>query len=79
MHMCMYFLLMYTDQDETACGMSRTRTSATILIGYLTEPLGPNRPRGNVKLKNGKLCVMVCGKKTGEMLCKMQLFTPLAL
>ena len=52
MHMYIYFLLMHTDQDETACGMSCNRTSATILIGYLTEPLGPDRPRGNVKLKN---------------------------
>ena len=57
--MYMYFLLMHTDQDETACGMSCTRTSATILIGYLTEPLGPSGPRGNVKLKNGKQCVIV--------------------
>ena len=64
MSMCMYFLLMYTDQDETACGMSCNRTSATILIGYLTVPLGPDRPRGNVKLKN-----------RGNAM-QMQLFTP---
>ena len=51
---------MYTDQGETTCGMSCTQTSATILIAYLTEPLGPNRTRGNVKLKNGKQCVIVC-------------------
>ena len=70
---------MYTDQDETACGMSCTGTSATILIGYLTEPFGPNRPRGNVKIKNGKPCVMVWDKKQGKCYAKCNYLCLVAL
>ena len=66
-------------QDETACGMSCAQTSATILIGYLTEPLGPNRPRGNVKLKNGKQCVIVCDKKQGKCYAKCNYLRLVAL
>ena len=77
--MYMYFLLMHTDQDEKACGMSCTWTPATILIGYLTEPVGPSGPRGNVKLKNGKQCVIVCSKKQGKCYAKCNYLRLIAL